>query len=432
MSLEKYINVKYEGDSLWFEQEVADSWQMQRINRILENKDYLAGKHKIKMRVDEVYNGKTFETRKIALNYAKTLLEFETSFLLKNDVTLTSNDLEALEQYKKVYREGKYNKIDYRILSNMVRYGECYEYVYIDENKRIKSNIIAGEDSYPIYDHTGQMVAFIEYYIFDGTSYYAIYSDDKVEQYNDIDGDLHKVGEYKNLSGLPIPYVLSSELDELVGNASLREYIDILDSMEDLISKYMDSFYKFLNPIPVVKGTKLSSKDGQIDQNVVGYAMQLMDDAEFKFVNSKMDFNSFKTLWQTLKQSLLDISMTPGVSMNSQDVSNLSETSIRMLYGMAEIKGSMNSRYLHEGFEKRWGKIKALLRVLGNDIIEDAYIDCQYNPNIPQNDKEVIENLKTLKEINGISLERLLEVSPYTNDVNEELDKIDSVNRVEG
>jgi hypothetical protein len=56
-----------------------------------------------------------FETRKIALQYAKTLLSFETAFLLKNPVTLISNDLDALELYKKVYREGKYHHLDYEI-----------------------------------------------------------------------------------------------------------------------------------------------------------------------------------------------------------------------------------------------------------------------------------------------------------------------------
>ena len=65
-------------------------------------------------------------------------------------------------------------------------------------------------------------------------------------------------------------------------------------------------------------------------------------------------------MWNTLKQSLLDISQTPGVSMNSQEISNLSETSIKMLYGMAEIKGAENSLYLKQGFEKRWGKMKKL------------------------------------------------------------------------
>lgn len=425
MELEKYINDKYDGNIYDFIQdECQDYWHRQRVKDILDNREYLSGNHKIKQRVNEVYNGKVFETRKIALQYAKTLLSFETAFLLKNPVTLISNDLDALELYKKVYREGKYHQLDYEILSRMVKYGEVYEYVYIDDNKRIKSILINGEDSFPIYNHTCDMIGFIEHYIYDGIAYYNLFTDDKVIKFNDEGGSLHLLGEYNNISGLPIAYVLPDELDELKGHASFREYIDILDSLEDLISKYTDSFYKFLNPIPLFKGTKLNTKDGGIDENAVGFALQLAEDASFEFVNSKMDFNSFKTMWNTLKQSLLDISMTPAVSMNSQEISNLSETSIKMLYSMAEIKGAMNSLYLKQGMEKRWGIMKKLLNTLGYNVSEDAYINCNFNMNIPQNEKEIIENIVNATGAKVMSIERAVEVNPYTIDVNAELERL--------
>lgn len=429
MSLQKYINEKYKGDIYTFlEEECTDFWHRQRIMDILDNREYLAGNHKIKQRVNEVYNGKVFETRKIALQYAKTLLSFETAFLLKNPVTLISNDLDALELYKKVYREGKFHQLDYEILSRMVKYGEVYEYVYIDDNKRIKSMLINGEDSFPIYNHTGAMIGFIEFYIYDGIAYYNLFTDDKVIKFNDNGGSIHLTGEYNNISGLPIAYVLPSELDNLKGHASFREYIDILDNMEDLISKYMDSFFKLgLSPIPIFKGTKLNSKDGGIDENAVGYALQLAEDADFSFAGAKMDHNSFKILWNTLKQSLLDISQTPGVSMNSQEISNLSETSIKMLYSMAEIKGAMNSLYLKQGFEKRWGKMKKLLNTLGYNVSEDAYIDCQFNMNIPQNAKEIIDNIVNATGAKVMSIDRAVEVNPYTIDVNAELEKLGNV-----
>lgn len=423
--LAQYINSKYDGSSYWFVDEVQDGWHLKRVSSALDNREYLSGQHNIKKRVDEVYNGRVFETRKIILNYAKTLLSFETAFLLRKPVTLISNDLEALEQYKTVYREGKYHQLDFKILNSMAKYGEVYEYVYIDENMRIKSILFNAEDSYPVYDNTGSMVAFINFYVYDGVNYYVVYTKDVVEEYNDVGGDLHLTGSYNNVSGLPIAYILPSELDELTGNASLNEYIDLLDSMEDLLSKYMDSFYKFLNPIPLFKGTKLNTADGGMDKRAVGYALELAEDADFSFVSAEMDSNSFKELWRTLKQSLLDISMTPAISMNSQEISNLSETSIKMLYSLAEIKGAMNSLYLKEGMEKRWGIIKGLLRLTEHEVNEDAYIDCNFNYNIPQNDGEIIENLTKATCGQAImSVERAIEVNPYTVDVNAEVSKL--------
>lgn len=423
MKLERYILDKYNGKTDWFVEEVSEFWHTNRVLNALDNREYLAGKHKIKKRVDEVYNGKRFETKKIGLQYAKTLLEFETSFLLKRPVTLISNDLDALEQYKSVYREGKYDRLDYKILNSMVKYGECYEYLWIDDNKRIKSILFNAEDSFPIYDHEGSMIGFIHHYIYDSVSYYTVYSEDYVSEYSDRGGSLHLMGEYRNLSGLPIAYILESEEDNLVGQASFKEYIDILDSLEELISKNFDAYYKFLSPIPIFKGTKLSTKDGGLDENAVGFALQISEDADFGYATAKMDSASFKELYKNLKQSLLDISMTPGVSMNSQEISNVSETSIKMLYGMAEIKGAMNSLYLKDGLEQRWGKMKALLRHLGHEVSEDAYIDCNFNMNIPQNESEIVENIvKLTGGVSVMSLERAVEVNPYTLDVSNELE----------
>lgn len=422
--LEKYIIEKYEGNPLWFQDEVKDSWQMNRVLKVLDNKEYLSGKHKIKKRKDKIYNGELFETRKIALNYAKTLLSFETAFLLKNPVTLISNDPKALKEYKTVYREGKYNKLDYKILDAMTKYGECYEYVYIDKNRRVKSILFNAEDSYPIYNHEGEMLGFIHHYIFDGISYYTIYSDETVTEYNDKGGDIQKVGDYINLSGLPIAYILSSEEDSLKGASSLDEYIDILDSMEDLLSKYTDSFYKFLDPIPVFKGTRLNTKEGGLDKHATGFALELAEDADFDYALPEMDSTSFKELWKTLKQSLLDISQTPAISMNSQEVSNLSETSIKMLYSLAEIKGASNERYISEGMGERFGKVKGLLKAIGRGVDEDAYIDCNYNYNIPQNEGDIIDNITKATEGGVMSIERAVEVNPYTLDVVQEVERL--------
>ena len=81
MELEKYINDKYDGNIYDFLQdECEDYWHRQRIQDILDNREYLAGNHKIKQRVDEVYNGKIFETRRLLYNMQRHYYPFETAF----------------------------------------------------------------------------------------------------------------------------------------------------------------------------------------------------------------------------------------------------------------------------------------------------------------------------------------------------------------
>lgn len=428
--LQEYINEKYDGSAYWFQNEVQDTWHINRIMNALNIMEYIDGKHEILKREDITWKGKIFKTRKIVLQYVKPILTFQNSFLLKNPVTLTSDDGETLEVYKEIYKVGKYNNIDAKVLDNLLKYGEVYEYVYLDEDRKIKSHIIKSCDSYPVYNSKGDYIAFIEHYISDGISYYTIYTNEKVEEWNNKGGELHKTDEFTNLTGLPIRYIIPSETDELKPRSDLQDWIGIIDNMEDLISKYMDSFYKFLNPLPVFTGTKLSTgKDGKgaINPNLVGQALQLDFGSKFEFATAEMDYQSFKEVYKTLHQCLLNISMTPAISMNSMEISNLSETSMKILFYMAVAKANMTAKRLYEGFDERWKKMKQLLKLIDKDY--KGYISCTFKFDIPANDSEVIDNLKKLYEMGTISLETLLSQSPYIYDVTSELQRLDKENK---
>jgi len=426
MTLKEYIQKYYDGSNNWFQDEVTNQWHVERVQNILDLKEYLSGKHAILYRPNEQYNGKPYKTRKIVLQLAKTLLNFETSFLLKNPVTLTSEDKATLEAFKEVYTKARYNSIDLKILDKVVKYGETYEYVFYSENGNITSRIIPAEDSYPVFDETGNMIAFIEFYIVDGISYYIVYTENEVIQYTDDTGELHITGRYKNLSGLPIQYKTINELDSCKGRSSLEDYISIIDSLEDLLSKYHDGLYKYIAGIPVLKGTGLTSKDekGRIDPNAVGFLLQIDDTAEFEIVQNKMDSASFKALYEILMAQLLNISQTPAIAMNAVEISNLSETSIRMMYSLASVKARLNEDALLDGFIQRWDRIKKLLALKGIQVSGD--ISCTFEYDVPLNSVEVINNITTLKQNGLISLETALSRTPYIYDVSTEMQKIKS------
>lgn len=425
MTLKEYIKKYYDNSPVWFQDEVTKQWHFERIQNILDLKEYLSGKHTILNRPNEQYNGKPYKTRKIVLQLAKTLLNFETSFLLKNPVTLTSEDKATLEAFKEVYTKARYNSIDFKILDKVVKYGETYEYVFISENGNITSRIIPAEDSYPVFDETGNMIAFIEFYTIDGISYYILYTENEVIRYIDDDG-LKLTGRYKNISGLPIQYKTINELDSCQGRSSLEDYISIIDSLEDLISKYHDGLYRFISGIPILKGTGLTTKDdkGRIDPNAVGFMLQIDDTADFQIVQNKMDSASFKAVYEILMAQLLNISQTPAIAMNAVEISNLSETSIRMMYSLASVKARLNEDALLDGFIQRWNKIRKLLALQGIQVSGD--ISCTFEYDIPLNATEVINNITALKQNGLISLETALSRTPYIYDVATEMQKIKS------
>ena len=425
MNLQEYINTVHNGQQDWFVSECNSYYHQNRINKVIDIKEYLSGSHAILNRQAEQWNGKTFEPRRIVLQYAKTVLNFSTSYLLKNPVTVTGEESDV-KVMKQVYKQGKFNRTDLDIMDKMVKYGAVYEYLFIDKDGKIKSKLINPEDSYPIFNEQGEMIGFIEHYTTDyNVSFYNIFTDSTVQKWSDAGGDLNFLGEFNSPSGLPVVYKNLNELDNTDGRSDLEDFINIIDNMEDLLSKYTDGIYKFLAPIPVVIGQKLSVKNnqGEIPTNLVGIGLNLDDGSDMKFVHGELDVESFESVWKVLKQALLDISCTPAVSMNNQDISNLSETSIKLLFSLADIKAGLNERHIKEGFEQRFNKIEKLLRLQGIELdLDDLDVVFQYAR--PLNESDIIGNIKVLKELGVMSLQSAIENCPMIYDVGSEMDRL--------
>lgn len=213
----------------------------------------------------------------------------------------------------------------------------------------------------------------------------------------------------------------------------MEEWINIIDCMEDLISKTHDSLFKYLNPLPIMKGQKLSigeNGEGAINPNIIGNVIYLDDDAGFEFASGKVDIVSFEKLYKTLKQALFDISCTPAVSMNSQDVSNLAEVSIKLMFSLADLKAGLYEKYMKEGFYQRFKAIERILKAQGINFDADE-IDVVFSYSRPSNDKDIVDILKTLNEMNAISLQSIVENAPLINDVVQEMERIQGSNNKE-
>lgn len=143
-------------------------------------------------------------------------------------------------------------------------------------------------------------------------------------------------------------------------------------------------------------------------------------------VGNNLDYQSFESIYRTLKQALLDVSSTPAVSLNNQDVSNLSEVSIKLLFSLADIKAGMNEKYIREGMEERFEKIRQILEIAGTEFDEDTFdsLGVVFQYARPQNETDIISNLKTLTDMGAISVESVLDKSPYTTDVQQEMERL--------
>lgn len=427
MNLKEYIKEKYEGRSDWFIEEVQSVSNQQRVMNVMNLKDYLDGKHKILQKPNEKFAGKEYVPRKIVLNHALTLLNFQVSFLLQNPVTITGKE-RIVKEYQKVNRQGKYDRLNYRILDKMLKYGQVYEYVYLENNKTIKSKLIDASEGYPVWNDENEMIAFIQAYTVNGVDYYIVYSEDVVETYNNKGGQLRMTGRYANLSGLPIIYKTMNEVNENEGKSELENWISILDNLEDLISKATDAYYKYITGIPVITGQQLKGEGLPVD--VVGAGIVLDDMGKFEFVSNKFDSNAFDTLYETLLNALYTVAHLPAIAVGRTDISNVSTEAVRILYQMALMKAGQNEQYMREGIEQRFERIRKLLEYKGVTFTDEEFVSLgmvfQYA--LPSSDKEIIENMKSLREIGGLSLQTMIEQNPYVYDVQQELMRLKEEN----
>lgn len=426
MNLQQYIKEYHEGRNDWFIEEVQSVSNQQRVMNVLNLKEYLNGKHKILQKLNEKFGGKEYVPRKIVLNHALTLLNFQTSFLLQNPVTITGKE-RIVKEYQKVNRQGKYDRLNYRILDKMLKYGQVYEYVYLDKNT-IKSKLIDASEGYPVWNDDNEMIAFIQAYTVNGVDYYVVYSEDTVETYNNKGGQLRMTGRYANLSGLLIVYKTTNEINENEGKSELENWISILDSLEDLVSKATDAYYKFITGIPVVTGQQLKGEG--LPTDIVGAGLSLDDGATFEFVSNKFDSNAFDTLYETLLNALYTVAHLPAIAVGRTDISNVSTEAVRILYQMAMMKAAQNEQYIREGIEQRFEKIRRLLAYKGVTFTDDEFesLGLVFQYALPSNDKEIIENMKALREIGGLSLQTMIEQNPYVYDVQHELMRLKEEN----
>lgn len=427
MDLQEYVKLNYNDNPLWFIEEVQQFHHQKRVLDVIKRKKYLNGKHAIMDRVVENYNGKPYQPNKILLQYGKLILNLEQTYLLGNRLTITGSE-DVAKEMKRVYKKGQYDDVDFRLLGNVIKFGDAYEYVYLDaKSKAIKSKVIENENAYAVYDDEGELVSFIEWYIAgeEANEYYIVFTESEVEKWSTIGtGKLHRISKNKNVGGLPIHYHNVNEINPLFGKSDLDDFIGIVDQMEDILSKFSDSFYKHHNPLTVVSGQELTV--GGLSKHIVGNAIHLDDDSTIELKSVNLNEKAFETIFNTLVQQMLNLSSTPSVSLNSTDVSNLSETSMKILYQLSNQKGKQNERYMRNGFEIRFEKIFELLNRKGIEFTEDDIdsLDVVFSYATPQNETEIIDNLVSLKGIGAISNETAIEINPYISNTNQELERL--------
>lgn len=408
----------------WFESEIKKNKHVDRISRISRIDEYLRREHTILARPNFEFKGKTFETAKIILQTLRSIIRFHTGYICSNPVSLTG-DKELVSFLNKVYKKGCYNKTDMEVAKELVSYGDAFEYVYLDDNDIIRSKIIRNKDSYPVYDGHGTYSSFIEYWKDEETreDNYVVYYSDRVEVYEN-----QKLADTKvNLTGLPIWYsAMDKSRYDKFGDPFILDLIPLMDTIENLLSKLDDAVTTLsLNPLGIVSGQRI---DSSIPNNIVGTVLNLEDGSDFKYASADMDRDSIKLELDYIIQQFYAVACVPSSILGQSNVSNVSETSITMLYQQTDNFCKQYIASMQEGFDKRLEYMRKLLEIKGITISDEVFesISVSFNVNRPVDNKSDMENMKMQHECGAMSKQTIIDRSPYTTDTSLEMERIEA------
>lgn len=410
------------GDKMWFETEIDKIRYADRIRRVKKIDSYLAREHKVLERPDFQFKGHTYETAKIVLQTLKSIVKFHSSFICGEPVSITG-DKEFVFALNKIYRKGDYIEADLKIARDLISYADAFEYVYLDEDNKIRSKIIKNTDAYPLYDAEGKYYCFVENWTDSDTrlSYSNVYYPDRVEIYRGRE----LVDTKENLTGLPIWY---SSLDKTkydnFGDPFLLDLIPIMDSVENLLSKLDDAVTTLsMNPFGVVSGQRIKS---EIPKDIVGVTLNLEDGGSFNYANATMDKDSIKLELDYLIQQFYAVACVPSSILGQSNVANVSETSITMLYQQTS---NFNRQFITEmtkGFMQRMEYIRKLMEIQGQTVTDEVFdsINFLFNVSKPVDNEANMNNMKIQYDCGAISKQTIIDKSPYTTDTALELQRL--------
>lgn len=390
-------------------------WTNADANRV---RNYLCGSHNVLGREDFTFNNKTFHTAKILLNSLKQIVTFHASYVCGNPVSL-SGEAGVTKLLQSVYKGGHYERTDYDIVTNLVKYGNAYEYVYKDKGK-IKSRIIPNTDAFPIYQN-GQYIKFIERYCYNPAIDDCLereYRKNKIIEYHN--GVV--TGVYNNPSGiLPIHYgTLDKDKTGVFSLGLITQLIPIMNEIEQLLSKMSDSVTTLsMNPMGVVSGQRI---DESVHADMVGATLNLDDGGVFNWATANLDYNSIKLLLDSLISQFYQIACVPSALYGQSNVANISETSLELLFNNSDSYAKQLSYGMLEGFEKR---LEAISRMMSVDL---NGVDINFNYNRPVDNKSKLEAMKVQYDMGAISTETVMKNSPYTQNIDRELELVNGQN----
>lgn len=355
------------------------------------------------------------------------------------------------------------NKMDYKnkeILRRLLSEMECAEVWYFVSTGEVKPKFSLkvkilspdlGDTLYPLFDSTGDMIAFARKYQLKEEGY-----DKKVDHFDiylpeaeykyvnrgekwDLDRVMGKddEGEEVQINANPIPSAVK-KIMIIYHSQKKPEWHKVQSSIErqeELFSNHADMNDYFGAPILTISG----DVSGTGDKKESGKMILLAENAKAAFLALNSPPESIKMEIDNNDKTIYSQSQTPDISFGTmKGMGTIAQFTMKAFFMDAHMAVSNVEERFGIGLQRRLNLIKACIGTVidtsFSEVAKSLRIKPKVTPFLPENDTEKIENI-SLSVTSGImSKETGTEVNPLIIDPKTEIERLkqDTTNEIAG
>lgn len=383
---------------------------------------------------------------RIALAIQKLIVRRAASFLFGNEVVLNSyqNDITEIQKsvmdyLKRILRDNKEKSHNKRVARELFKCTEVAEMWFTVEGEnsnrygfpstfKIRKAIFSpslGDDLFPIFDDTGDMVAFSRKYIKKengkDTTFFETYTDQEKVVWKQEGREWEEISRVKNPIGkIPVVYARQD-------NAEWYDVQGMIDRLETVMSNHGDTNDYHADPTVFVQGhiTSFTAK-GQS-----GKLIEAENGADAKYLSWDQAPDSVRLEIDNLLRMIFSITQTPDISFESvKGIGNITGIALKLMFLDAHLKVEDKKEIFDDFLTRRYNILKAYIGAMNNSLKTEA-LNLEVNPEIipymVDDERAVIDNLSTAtggKPV--ISQKTAIRILGWVDNIEEEMEEINN------
>lgn len=394
-------------------------------NRILKLKAYYLGQHVI---LNKPQRSNNAPNNKVVANYCEYITDMSTGFFMGKPIAYASaskneEEVKALQDIFKYNDEAAHNL---RLAEEASITGAAYEVLYMDEDAQIRFSAIPSEELMMVYDASLEekvLCAIRLFRVYDpsGATYqdYAdVYDKQNVTHYYYNSGQLVQIAEPELHYFDDVPVI--EYLNNREERGDFEGVITLVDAYNKAQSLTLDDMEDFTDAYLVLKGMGGTTGDdvAELRRNKV---LSLDEGGGAEWLIKNLNDTYIENIKTRLQKDIHKFSSVPDMS-DEAFAGNATGVAIKYkLIGLEQVR-SRKERGFKKGLQRRIELIAGMLKIKGSADIDFRDIEITFTANLPANDVEQANIVKTLYGL--VSQKRLLSLLPFVTDPVEELDEL--------